>query len=198
MARLELDSGPIAPEQFPVAAARIAGNLRDERIQAGEVAAAKSGAPAAARFAGRRPAFAVEPVVFMIICLPAVERHNRLCPMAEPAHATVTTPVPLSQTKVIVIKIIALTVISVVLILGQSWASTRFYRPDYAASFPTGLLEGALMPAALPGLLGGKDVPIYAPNNDGRGYKIGFILGLNTCGTFFFGVAFWQPRRRKP
>ena len=102
-------------------------------------------------------AFAFEPDVFTIICLPAVWRHNRLCRMAEPAHATVTTPVPLSQTKVIVIKIIALTVISVVLILGQSWASTRFYRPDYAASFPTGLLEGALMPAALPArLAGGK------------------------------------------
>ena len=53
------------------------------------------------------------------------------------------------------------------------------------------------MPAALPDLLGGKDVPIYAPNNEGRAYKIGYILGLNGCGTFFFGVAFWQPRRRK-
>jgi len=53
------------------------------------------------------------------------------------------------------------------------------------------------MPAALPGLVGGKDLPIYAPNNEGRAYKIGYILGLNTCGTMFFGVAFWQPRRRK-
>ena len=61
------------------------------------------------------------------------------------------------------------------------------------AGFRTGLLEGALMPAALPGLLGGKDLPIFAPNNVGRGYKIGYILGLNTCGTFFYGVAFWQP-----
>lgn len=87
--------------------------------------------------------------------------------------------------------------ISLALIFGQSWASTRCYRPDYVAGFYTGLLEGALMPAALPGLLAGKDVPIYAPNNEGRGYKIGFILGLNGCGTLFFGVAFWQPRRRR-
>jgi hypothetical protein len=77
------------------------------------------------------------------------------------------------------------------------WASTRCYQPDFVAGFRTGLLEGALMPAALPGLLGGKDLPIFAPNNVGRGYKIGYILGLNTCGTFFYGVAFWQPRRRR-
>jgi hypothetical protein len=117
--------------------------------------------------------------------------------MAEPTQAPTTAPARLSNAKVITIKIIALTVISLALIFGQSWASTRCYRPDYAAGFYTGLLEGALMPAALPGLLAGKDVPIYAPNNDGRGYKIGFIVGLNTCGTFFFGIAFWQPRKRR-
>jgi hypothetical protein len=103
----------------------------------------------------------------------------------------------MSNTRVIVIKIIALTAISLALIFAQGWASSRYYQPDYVAGFPTGLLEGAVMPAALPGLLEGKDVPIYAPNNMGRGYKIGYILGLNTCGTFFFGVAFWQLRKRK-
>jgi len=103
----------------------------------------------------------------------------------------------MSQTKVNLIKAIALTVISLTLIFAQGWATPRYYRPDYTAGFYTGLLEGALMPAALPGLVSGKDVPIYAPNNEGRSYKIGYILGLNTCGTFFFGVAFWQPRKRK-
>ena len=53
------------------------------------------------------------------------------------------------------------------------------------------------MPAALPGLLMGNDLPIYAPNNSGRAYKIGYILGLNSCGTCFFGIAFWQPRRQR-
>jgi len=119
-----------------------------------------------------------------------------LCRMAEPVQAQVATPARFSKAKVIIIKIIALTAISLGLIFGQSWASTRYYQPDYVAGFYTGLLEGALMPAALPGLLRGQDVPIYAPNNEGRGYKIGYILGLNTCGTFFFGVAFWQPRKR--
>lgn len=121
--------------------------------------------------------------------------------MAESAQITETTttspPAELTKVQVIIIKVIAMTVISLALIFGQNYASTRFYRPDYTAKFPVGFLEGALMPAALPGLLGGTDVPIYAPNNNGRSYKIGFILGLNSCGTFFFGVAFWQPRRKR-
>jgi hypothetical protein len=104
---------------------------------------------------------------------------------------------PFSKTKVIVIKTVAMTVISLALIFAQGWAAPRYYQPDYRAGFFVGMLEGALMPAALPGLVGGKDVPIYAPNNEGRGYKIGFILGLNTCGTFFFWVMFWQPGRRR-
>ncbi len=132
-----------------------------------------------------------------IIFLPGLRHRNMLCRMSESVQAPVATPAGLSKAKVIIIKIIALTAISLALILAQGWAAPRYYQPDYAAGFYTGLLEGALMPAALPGLLGGKDVPIYAPNNDGRPYKIGYILGLNACGTFFFGVAFWQPRRRR-
>jgi hypothetical protein len=120
-----------------------------------------------------------------------------LCRMAELVQAQVSTPAGPSQAKVIVIKIIALTAISLGLVFAQGWASPRYYQPDYVAGFPAGLLEGALMPAALPGLVGGHDLPIYAPNNLGRPYKIGYILGLNTCGTLFFGVAFWQPRRRR-
>jgi hypothetical protein len=113
------------------------------------------------------------------------------------AISETAAPASFSKTKVIVIKIIALTAVTLALCFSQSWASTRYYQPDYVAGFPTGLLEGALMPAALPGLLSGKDVPIYAPNNLGRPYKIGYIVGLNTCGTLFFGLAFWQPRRRR-
>jgi hypothetical protein len=132
--------------------------------------------------------------------LPGAQGGNILYQMAEPAQAPVTTPAPpaeLSKAKVIVIKMIALTAISLALGFTHNWAATRFYRPDYVAGFHIGLMEGALMPAALPGLMMGHDLPIYAPNNIGRGYKIGYILGLNTCGTFFFGVAFWQPRKRK-
>ena len=132
-----------------------------------------------------------------IIFLPDTEQRNKLCRMAESAQAPTTSPVRLSNAKVITIKIIALTAISLGLGFAHNWASSRYYRADYVAGVRTGLLEGALMPAALPGLLMGHDLPIYAPNNVGRGYKIGYILGLNTCGTMFFGVAFWQPRRRR-
>jgi hypothetical protein len=121
-----------------------------------------------------------------------------LCRMAEPVQEQVSTPAHPSKAKVIIIKIIVLTVIALGLGFTHDWASSRYYRPDYVAGFRTGLLEGALMPAALPGLVGGNDLPIYAPNNLGRPYKIGYIVGLNTCGTLFFGVAFWQPRRLRP
>jgi hypothetical protein len=41
----------------------------------------------------------------------------------------------------------------------------------------------------------GQDVPIYAPTNTGRGYKLGYIAGINGCGLVFFGLTFWQPKR---
>ena len=87
-----------------------------------------------------------------------------------------------------------MTVLTLILVVLQAWAAPRFYRPDRTAGFYTGLLEGALMPAALPGLLAGHDLPIFAPNNSGRPYSIGYIFGINACGTLFFGVAFWRPR----
>jgi len=49
------------------------------------------------------------------------------------------------------------------------------------------------MPAALPALVLGKDLPIYAANTTGRTYKIGYIVGLNLCGALFFGIAFRRP-----
>jgi len=116
---------------------------------------------------------------------------------AAPVATTTVSPAPLSKAKVLVIRIVALTAVSLVLGFSYGWAMTRYYQPDYKAGFRMGLLEGAVMPAALPVLMAGRDAPIYAPNNVGRGYKIGFILGLNTSGTIFFGAAFWQPRRKR-
>jgi hypothetical protein len=94
------------------------------------------------------------------------------------------------------IKITALTLFSVALGFGYDRAAPRTYGPERVAGFFTGMMHGALMPAALPTLVFGKDLPIYAQNNVGRGYNIGFILGLNTCGTLFFGLAFWHPKNR--
>ncbi len=115
-------------------------------------------------------------------------------PMAIPQ---VSAPVRFSKARFIIIKAIALTVLTLVLGFAQGWASSRCYKPDHVAGFHMGILHGILMPAAMPGLLMGQHLPIYAPNNSGRPYNIGYIFGINTCGTLFFGVAFWQPRRRR-
>jgi hypothetical protein len=57
-------------------------------------------------------------------------------------------------------------------------------------------VHGFLMPVALPDLLAGKDVPIFAVNNTGRKYKLGYIAGINLCGLLFFGMAF-RPQKAK-
>ena len=65
--------------------------------------------------------------------------------MAEPVQALqkqTATPARLSKAKVIVIKIIVLTAISLGLGFAHNWASARYYQPDHVAGFHTGLLEG--------------------------------------------------------
>jgi hypothetical protein len=63
------------------------------------------------------------------------------------------------------------------------------------AGFVQGALHGALMPCQLPRLLVGYDVVIYAPHNTGRTYKLGYTVGVNGCGTIFFGLLFWRVNR---
>src|SRR5205823_8890882 len=50
------------------------------------------------------------------------------------------------------------------------------------AGFLSGVVQGALMPITMPNLIIGNDVAIYASSNTGRNYKIGYTLGVNTCG----------------
>ena len=87
-------------------------------------------------------------------------------------------------------KIFSLVLAGILLGWGYEWASRRFYDDTRSAGFWHGVLHGAVMPAALPSLLIGKDVPIFAQKNSGRGYKIGYICGINLCGLVFFGLAF--------
>ena len=115
-------------------------------------------------------------------------------PMAIPE---VATPNRLSRLKLAVVKIVILTVMAAALGLVQGWASSRTYQPNHVAGFWAGVLHGTLMPAALPGLLLGQDLPIYASNNSGRSYNIGYIFGINSCGFLFFGLGFWRPYRRQ-
>ncbi len=68
------------------------------------------------------------------------------------------------------------------------------------AGFVRGLVQGALMPAAMPNLLVGHDVAIYAKDNNGVFYKLGYTMGVNACGAIFFGLFYWRLKRwrRRP
>jgi hypothetical protein len=99
--------------------------------------------------------------------------------------------------KFLIIKFLGITILVAVLVYLQAIAAKNTYDSDHQADIKLGVLHGMLMPAALPGLFGGHDLPIYAPNNTGRGYKIGYILGINTSGTLFFGAVFWRPKKLK-
>ena len=116
--------------------------------------------------------------------------------MAAPAPIQNAHSAPSSKRKLIVVKTALLVFLGLAFGIAYDWAVPRYYKPDRVAGFHSGVLHGALMPTALPTLLMGKNYPIYAPNNEGRPYNIGYILGINACGTLFFGVAFWRPRRR--
>lgn len=89
--------------------------------------------------------------------------------------------------------------LTVALLLGwfYGWASPRVYPRDGSLGFGYGVLHGGLMPMALPSLVMGQNVDIFAANNSGRLYKLGYIVGINLCGLIFFGSAFWRPRRNE-
>jgi hypothetical protein len=89
-------------------------------------------------------------------------------------------------------------IVAVILGWFYAWASPWAFPREQRAGFGYGMLHGALMPMALPSLVMGKDVNIYAANNSGRVYKLGYITGINLCGLAFFGSAFWRPARKAP
>jgi hypothetical protein len=78
------------------------------------------------------------------------------------------------------------------------WALNRISvsleRSQQPAGLARGMLQGALMPMSMPNLLVGNDVTIYARNNTGLTYKLGYTLGVNVCGLFFFSFFFWRVR----
>ncbi len=75
--------------------------------------------------------------------------------------------------------------------------ASHFQNGTQPAGFVRGVLHGALMPLAMPNLLVGQDVTIYAANNTGRTYKLGYTTGVNGCGAIFFGFFFWRVNRWK-
>jgi hypothetical protein len=94
-------------------------------------------------------------------------------------------------------KVASLTAATIVLGWVFAWAQARSYQADRTAGFWMGMVHGAVMPAALPCLLAGKDVPIFATHNTGRFYKLGYVFGINCSGIVFFGLSF-RPNPAKP
>lgn len=78
---------------------------------------------------------------------------------------------------------------------GMRHMSAALERSAAPAGFGRGMLQGALMPCALPNLLVGNDVSIYNANNTGVSYKLGYTCGVNVCGAFFFGLFFLRLSR---
>lgn len=119
--------------------------------------------------------------------------------ISRPIEAS-SKPFGLSIWQFIVVKCVVMSIFIAILASLQGWAARNSYKPEQCADFKTGLLHGVLMPASFPTLVMGHDIPIYAPNNTGKNYKIGYLLGINTCGSVFFGLAYWgmgkPPRRR--
>ena len=115
--------------------------------------------------------------------------------MATSAPREAPSRAPASWAKRLAVKVATMVLLGLVLGFGYDWAAPRFYGPNRVPGFQVGVLHGALMPVALPSLLLGKDVPIYAERNQGRIYKLGYIAGINACGFVFFGLAFWRPSR---
>jgi hypothetical protein len=98
--------------------------------------------------------------------------------------------------KTIVKKAVTLVIVGVIFGWIYAWASPWIFPRETQAGLGYGVAHGALMPMALPSLVIGKDVDIYAANNSGRFYKIGYIIGINVCGLVFFGSAFWRPAKK--
>src|SRR5881396_442691 len=96
--------------------------------------------------------------------------------------------------------LVARLVAILLLAFGIGWTLNRVAqqldRSNRPAGFVRGLVQGALMPASMPNLLIGHDVVIYAEkNNNGVFYKLGYTMGVNACGAFFFGMFYWRLKR---
>lgn len=109
-----------------------------------------------------------------------------------------TTAIQPSLLKRLARKAAVMAVVTVCFGYFYGWAAPKAFPLLPVPGFGYGMLHGALMPIALPSLVLGKDVPIYAAVNSGRLYKIGYICGINICGLVFFGPLFWRPKQDAP
>jgi len=101
-------------------------------------------------------------------------------------------PRPISKRQKILKRILSFLLVAACVGICIRQISVSMSKSTAPAGFVRGMLQGALMPGALPNLLVGNDVVIYAPNNTGRTYKLGYTCGVNACGAIFFGWFFWR------
>ena len=104
-------------------------------------------------------------------------------------------PTATSRRRVILKRILSFLIVAACVGIFMRHMSDTLSKHTEPAGFVRGLLQGALMPGALPNLVVGNDVMIYAPNNTGRTYKLGYTCGVNACGAIFFGWFFWRVSR---
>ena len=95
----------------------------------------------------------------------------------------------------IALRVICILAVATCIGWGLNHSAASLNRDTRPSGFGRGMVQGALMPLALPNLLLGKDVAIYAIHNTGRTYKLGYTLGVNLCGLIFFGFFFWRLRK---
>ena len=94
-------------------------------------------------------------------------------------------PAPLWQR--LLLRILFVLVVGTAVGFLLNYSAESLAKRTAPASFEHGVLHGALMPCAMPALLIGHDVQIYALHNTGRLYKLGYTLGVIGCGAIFFG-----------
>jgi len=108
-----------------------------------------------------------------------------------------TISAPNAKLRKILLRILTFLILAACVGLFMRHMSASMAKSDAPAGFARGMLQGALMPGALPNLLVGNDVPIYAANNTGITYKLGYTFGVNACGLIFFGLFFWRVSKWK-
>ena len=103
--------------------------------------------------------------------------------------------VPAQTWRKIFARTLAVLFVAFILGYGIRHASVALERSTEPAGFGRGMLQGAMMPCALPNLLIGRDVSIYNQRNTGVPYKLGYTCGVNACGALFFGLFFLRLNR---
>lgn len=110
--------------------------------------------------------------------------------MSTPPNSTATASPALARWGRLVARLLLLLLLSLLAARLLNFASATMKNRIEPAGFWSGALHGACMPCTWPALALGQEVELYAHNNTGRPYKLGYTLGVNACGALFFGLLY--------